>query len=313
MPSEDAVTPLVVLGVVSEVTCHFLAYVFPAYQTFKAVRTDEVEQYTKWVTFWIVNTYFTVFEILGGEALTTQLPYYFPLKVLVLALLLFPPFNGAAAIYAYLLAPAMLRYEDGIDRRVERLQEKGEEAMGRMKKKGGEKLEELSRAGIRQGAGVVKFGLTQVVKEVQQNPSMILRMLEEKEEEGFPGQRQAPPAGSLNRRSTERRQRGEAEEGIGKVNVPVAVGKEAEMKVKQKEKQTEKAKKKEKKKGKEKKEKEKAKKGRKKRKKEVAESKESFDVEERARDASRNYDLTESGYNSLDSDDLEKFLQDELL
>ena len=190
--ASDGVKAVVIIGAVSEVLCHMLGYIYPAYQTFKAIRVDELSGYKQWVTFWIVHSYFTVFEVFAGTALNDQLPWYYPVKAFILVWLVFPQFMGASMIYERFIAPFMLRYEDGIDRKVERVQRKGGEALG-----------ELAGAGLRTGTDFVKRGMTQVVQELKHDPKLLMRMLEEKEEEPGLGAAGAG-GGSMNRRSTRR-------------------------------------------------------------------------------------------------------------
>ena len=45
-----------VIGTLSRPLCHFLGYVYPAYQTFKAVQSPNKDTHAQWLTFWIVNT-----------------------------------------------------------------------------------------------------------------------------------------------------------------------------------------------------------------------------------------------------------------
>ena len=172
--SSGALAVLRAVVTACEVTCHVLGYIFPAYQTFKAIQADEVDGYTPWVTFWIVNSCFTVFEVFGGSVLSSKLPVYYPLKAILLAWLVLPRYKGAGVIYDRFVAPYLLQYEEDIDRKVEELQQKSGEAAG-----------ELAGVGLRAGAGVVKLGVAQVAKEVKlqvQDPTLLLRLLEEEEE-----------------------------------------------------------------------------------------------------------------------------------
>lgn len=171
---------------VSRVLCHVLGYVYPAYQTFKAVQTNEEEAHTQWLTFWIVNTYFTVFELFSDYLFSTVIPFYYVAKVALLLWLVLPQFMGAHLIYSKVIAPYMLRYEEDIDIGVERLQEKSGQAIG-----------DIGRASIRhlknQSAEVIKLGIAQALAtalqengDLAKDPRVLAMMLEEKNEDPEP-------------------------------------------------------------------------------------------------------------------------------
>ena len=116
---------------VSRVLCHFLAYVYPAYASFKAVRSGDPSAHASWLTYWIAQSYFLVFELVGDVVLA-WFPMYWELKVALLIWLVAPRFNGAEKIYREVIHPYLARYETDIDRSIERLKDSGSERLGEM-------------------------------------------------------------------------------------------------------------------------------------------------------------------------------------
>lgn len=98
--------------------CHVLAYLYPAYMSFKAVRADDPDLHSQWLVYWIVNTAFTVGELFTDQLLT-WVPAYYELKIAFVAWLVLPRFKGAAWIYSTLLAPYLTKYEAHIDAQID--------------------------------------------------------------------------------------------------------------------------------------------------------------------------------------------------
>ena len=105
-------------ALLSRPVCHFLAYLYPAYQSFKAVRANDPELHTQWLVYWIVNTVFTVGELFSDQLLA-WLPLYYECKIAFVAWLVLPRFKGASVLYEKFLAPYLARHEAAIDSRID--------------------------------------------------------------------------------------------------------------------------------------------------------------------------------------------------
>ena len=105
-------------ALLSRPVCHFLAYLYPAYQSFKAVRANDPELHTQWLVYWIVNTVFTVGELFSDQLLA-WLPLYYECKIAFVARLVLPRFKGASVLYEKFLAPYLARHEAAIDSRID--------------------------------------------------------------------------------------------------------------------------------------------------------------------------------------------------
>jgi hypothetical protein len=78
--------------------CHFLGYLYPAYKSYLAIQVDDEDVHMQWLTYWIVNTYFTIFELFGDRVLS-WLPMYYEAKIALLVFLVTPRFKGASLLY----------------------------------------------------------------------------------------------------------------------------------------------------------------------------------------------------------------------
>lgn len=143
---------------------HFLAYLYPAYESFKAVRDVNPDLHAKWLTYWIANSYFVFFEILG-DVILSNLPLYYELKIALLIWLVTPRFNGADKIYKQVIHPYLVRYETDIDESLNALKETGVDKLGELRDAGVRQIRSGSNDLVRAGQQVMLSTLLAVSKE----------------------------------------------------------------------------------------------------------------------------------------------------
>jgi len=93
---------------------HIIAYGYPAYFTFKAIRTVEKDDDTQWLMYWVIISIFTLFES-AADVVLDWLPFYLFVKILFLIWLQAPATCGARIIYTKLLEPQLIAHEAQID------------------------------------------------------------------------------------------------------------------------------------------------------------------------------------------------------
>jgi receptor expression-enhancing protein 5/6 len=140
------------------------AFLYPAYQSFKAVRESNPEKHAQWLTYWIVNSYFTVFELFG-DSLLSWIPFYHELKVALLIWLVTPRFNGAEKIYKQVIHPYLVHYEKDIDQSLSTIREQGADKLDVIRDAGVRHLRTSSSEVLRMGQSVVLTGLLQSAKD----------------------------------------------------------------------------------------------------------------------------------------------------
>jgi receptor expression-enhancing protein 5/6 len=119
------------------------AVAYPAYASFKALRSPQRDDDAEWLTYWIVYAALSCAEALSGRTLQ-WLPGYSLAKLALLLWCFLPATRGARVIYARALEPLLLRYEADIDREAARLAERARGA--------------ISAAGLQQAAAAAAAG-----------------------------------------------------------------------------------------------------------------------------------------------------------
>ncbi|KAG9346827.1 hypothetical protein JZ751_007173 [Albula glossodonta] len=71
---------------------------YPAYASYKAVKTKNVKEYVKWMMYWIVFAIFTTLETVTDLVLS-WFPFYFELKIAFVIWLLSPYTKGSSVLY----------------------------------------------------------------------------------------------------------------------------------------------------------------------------------------------------------------------
>jgi len=103
----------------------FLATLYPAYYSFKAVKTKNVKEYVKWMMYWIIYAFFIAFESVMDPFLIFWLPFYSEVKMVLLLYLVAPATRGSGVIYRRWLHPFLCDKEEEIDAVLQRVKEQG--------------------------------------------------------------------------------------------------------------------------------------------------------------------------------------------
>ncbi|XP_026461306.1 uncharacterized protein LOC113363030 [Ctenocephalides felis] len=107
---------------------HCIGGLYPAYASYKAVRSKNVREYVKWMMYWIVLATFSAIEQMADLCLT-WLPFYYEVKILLILWLLSPATKGSSMLYKKFLHPALARREQEIDEALSVARDKGYRAV----------------------------------------------------------------------------------------------------------------------------------------------------------------------------------------
>ncbi|CAJ0943050.1 unnamed protein product, partial [Mesorhabditis belari] len=88
---------------------------YPAYRSFKAVKTKDVREYVKWMMYWIVFALFIFAEGIADLFISFWFPFYYEAKILFVLWLLSPWTKGASILYRKWIHPALTKREKDID------------------------------------------------------------------------------------------------------------------------------------------------------------------------------------------------------
>ncbi|XP_056652021.1 receptor expression-enhancing protein 3 isoform X2 [Monodelphis domestica] len=101
---------------------------YPAYYSYKTVKTKNVKEYVRWMMYWIVFALYTVIETLA-DLTVAWFPLYYEMKIAFLIWLLCPYTRGASLIYRKFLHPLLSSKEREIDDYIVQVKERGYETM----------------------------------------------------------------------------------------------------------------------------------------------------------------------------------------
>jgi len=105
-----------------------LGTLYPAYASYKAVRTKNVREYVKWMMYWIVFALFTSIETFTDIFVAFWFPFYYEVKILFLIWLISPVSKGSlgsSILYRRFVHPTLINREEEIDQMILKLQEQG--------------------------------------------------------------------------------------------------------------------------------------------------------------------------------------------
>ncbi|XGW13563.1 hypothetical protein V3C99_000130 [Haemonchus contortus] len=88
---------------------------YPAYRSYKAIRTKDVREYVKWMMYWIVFAIYTLIEALADIFISFWFPFYYQLKIVFVLWLLSPWTKGASILYRKWIHPTLSKHEQDID------------------------------------------------------------------------------------------------------------------------------------------------------------------------------------------------------
>ena len=113
-----------------------LGTLYPAYRSYKAIKSKDTKEYVKWMMYWIVFAIFTTAEIFVDTIIGFWLPFYYEIKILFLFWLLSPTTKGSSILYKKFVHPFFTQHEKEIDGYMEQAKEHGYGKLVQYGKKG---------------------------------------------------------------------------------------------------------------------------------------------------------------------------------
>ncbi|XP_017885516.1 uncharacterized protein LOC108628026 isoform X2 [Ceratina calcarata] len=144
-------------SIVSRLVILVFGNLYPAYASYKAVRTKNVKEYVKWMMYWIVFALFTCAETFTDVFFSFWFPFYYEIKTILVIWLLSPATKGSSILYRRFVHPALIRREAEIDDALARATEQGYTAVLHLGSKGvNYATTVLMQTAIKGGGGLVQ-------------------------------------------------------------------------------------------------------------------------------------------------------------
>ncbi|XP_015112962.1 uncharacterized protein LOC107038395 [Diachasma alloeum] len=144
-------------SIISRLVILVFGTLYPAYASYKAVRTKNVKEYVKWMMYWIVFALFTCAETFTDVFFSFWFPFYYEIKIILVLWLLSPATKGSSILYRRFVHPALIRREAEIDDALARATEQGYTAVLHLGTKGvNYATTVLMQTAIKGGGGLVQ-------------------------------------------------------------------------------------------------------------------------------------------------------------
>ncbi|KAM4555482.1 receptor expression-enhancing protein 2 isoform 2-T2 [Odontesthes bonariensis] len=121
--------------IISRIVVLAFGTLYPAYSSYKAVKTKNVKEYVKWMMYWIVFALFTTAET-ATDLFLSWFPFYFELKIAFVIWLLSPYTKGSSVLYRKFVHPTLSNKEKEIDEYIAQAKDRSYDTMMRFGKRG---------------------------------------------------------------------------------------------------------------------------------------------------------------------------------
>lgn len=124
-----------VSAILSRLVILVFGTLYPAYASYKAVRTKNVKEYVKWMMYWIVFALFCTVETFSDFFLS-WFPFYYEFKIVFVLWMLSPITQGSSFLFKKFVHPQLARREKDIDEMIEQATKQGYSAFVDLGNKG---------------------------------------------------------------------------------------------------------------------------------------------------------------------------------
>ncbi|XP_017771569.1 PREDICTED: receptor expression-enhancing protein 1 isoform X2 [Nicrophorus vespilloides] len=124
---------------------------YPAYASYKAVKSKNVKEYVKWMMYWIVFALFTCVETIT-DVFLSWFPFYYEIKIIMVIWLLSPATKGSSFLYRKFVHPMLSSREQEIDEYISKAREQSYKQVLDLGSKG---VNVLMQTALKSGGGLV--------------------------------------------------------------------------------------------------------------------------------------------------------------
>ncbi|KAL1509831.1 hypothetical protein ABEB36_004510 [Hypothenemus hampei] len=138
-------------SIISRVVILVFGTLYPAYASYKAVKTKNVKEYVKWMMYWIVFALFTSTETFT-DIFLSWFPFYYEIKIILVIWLLSPATKGSSILYRKFVHPMLSSREHEIDEYISKAKEQSYKQVLDLGQKG---VTVLMQTALKGGGGIV--------------------------------------------------------------------------------------------------------------------------------------------------------------
>jgi len=109
-----AVLGFFLFGIGGSFVCTMVGALYPAFESYKALESSDLESLRFWMTYWIVYASINSIECISYYIIV-NLPFYYPLKLASLMWLASHSTGGSTYMYQWAIAPTFAAYRERID------------------------------------------------------------------------------------------------------------------------------------------------------------------------------------------------------
>ncbi|XP_052009249.1 receptor expression-enhancing protein 1-like isoform X2 [Xyrauchen texanus] len=144
--------------IISRLVVLIFGTLYPAYSSYKAVKSKDVREYVKWMMYWIIFALFTTAEVIT-DIFLCWLPFYYELKITFVVWLLSPYTKGSSVLYRKFVHPTLSSKEKDIDEYLCQAKDKSYDTLMHFGKKGLNVAATAAVMAASKGQGVLSEGL----------------------------------------------------------------------------------------------------------------------------------------------------------
>lgn len=93
---------------------NLVGFIYPTYRSYKALKSEDKEDDTQWLTYWVVYSFFIVTESFT-DILISWIPLYYIAKIGFLYFCMSPTFKGSSIIFKKLIEPFLDQTAKSLD------------------------------------------------------------------------------------------------------------------------------------------------------------------------------------------------------
>jgi len=120
-----------VVGYAAQLLSGLIGFLYPAYYSVRALVYKHKEEEHRWLTYWVVFSFFHVIEFFSDHLVWWLPAYWFAKTLLLVWCMAPPPYSGSEVLYNRMIKPAYISYHGEIDSALDKAKSKAADFLDR--------------------------------------------------------------------------------------------------------------------------------------------------------------------------------------